>query len=179
MPASRSSSRSARSSKKVAVAANPPWIDDGIDYGPANAAARDLATWALALAERDVEDWPEARKRVRNARRFVLARLAGKDRRMPVEDVVFTASLLARIFDDDLGLGLTDAISVFEALDLPADVIPVAPKSRPTRPTAAARPAPAARVPHRIVLAPPLLRLCDECGYVHEPGVHVGYRNAA
>ena len=98
MSASRSN-RSARSPKKTrtaTAAVQPPWIDDGIDYGPANTAARDLAMWALALAERDVEDWPTARKRVRNARRFVLARLAGKDRGMPVEDVIFTASLLAR-----------------------------------------------------------------------------------
>jgi hypothetical protein len=26
---------------------------------------------------------------------------------------------------------------------------------------------------------PPPLRFCDECGYVHEPGDHVGHRNAA
>ena len=177
MPASRSS-RSARSSKKpraATAAVHPPWIDDGIDYGPANTAARDLAMWALALAERDVEDWPTARKRVRNARRFVLARLAGKDRGMPVEDVIFTASLLARIFDDDLGLGLADSLSIFDALDLPSDIIPFPP--RPRSPATGARPA--ARVPNRMSHVPPPLRLCDECGYVHELGEHVGYRNAA
>ncbi len=174
MPASRSS-RPARSSKKAATSTQPPWIDDGIDYGPANTAARDLASWAFALAERDVKDWPAARKRVRNARRFVLARLAGKDRRMPFEDVIFTASLLARIFDDDLGLGLGDSLSIFDALDLPADIIPFPPRPRP--PASGARPA--ARAPNRIAHIPPPLRLCDECGYVHEPGVHLGYRNAA
>lgn len=179
MSASRNSSRTNRSKKKADTSAKPPWIDGDIDYGPANTAARDLAMWALALAERDVDDWPVARKRVRNARRFVLARLAGKDQRMPVEDVIFTASLLARIFDDDLGLGLTDSISIFDALDLPADVIPVR-SARPSAPATAARHTPpATRVPHRVELAPPPLRFCDECGYVHEPGLHVGYRNAA
>lgn len=180
MSASRNSSRTNRSKKKAATSAQPPWIEGDIDYGPANTAARDLATWALALAERDVDDWPAARKRVRNARRFVLARLAGKDQRMPVEDVIFTASLLARIFDDDLGLGLTDSISIFDALDLPADVIPVRSPPRPSATATAARHTSAPTgVPHRIVLAPPPLRFCDECGYVHEPGLHVGYRNAA
>ena len=117
---------------------------------------------------------------MRNTRRFLLARIAGKDQRMPIEDVIFTASLLARIFDDDLGLGLTDAISIFDTLDLPADVIPVAPRPRPTTPaTAAHRTRPEARLPHPVVLVPPPLRFCDECGYVHEPGPHVGYRNAA
>lgn len=171
MSASRSS-RSPRPSKKAtSTAAQPPWLDDdGIDYGPANTAARDLATWALALAERDVADWPAARKRVRNTRRFVLSRLAGKERRMPTEDVLFTASLLARIFDDDLGLGLADSLSIFDTLDLPTDIIPV-PPPRPTTPASRSRPAPS-RVP-------PPLRLCDDCGYVHEPGLHIGYRNAA
>lgn len=174
MSASRSS-RSARSSKKATAttAMQPPWLDDGIDYGPANTAARDLATWALALAERDVADWPAARKRVRNTRRFVLARLAGKDRRMPTEDVLFTASLLARIFDDDLGLGLADSLSIFDSLDLPTDIVPI-PPPRPTTPAARPRPAPS-----RVAHVPPPLRLCDDCGYVHEPGMHVGYRNAA
>lgn len=178
MSASRFS-RSRRSSKKktpaIVAAAQPPWIDEGIDYGPANAAARDLATWALTLAERDVEDWPAARKRVRNARRFVLARLAGKDRRMPMEDVIFTASLLARIFDEDLDLGLADSLSIFDTLDLPTDIIPV-PPPRPKSPAAGARPAARGL---RIAHIPPQLRLCDECGYVHEPGLHIGYRNAA
>jgi hypothetical protein len=174
MSASRSS-RSPRSSKKTAAttAVQPPWLDDGIDYGPANTAARDLATWALDLAERDVADWPAARKRVRNTRRFVLARLAGKDRRMPTEDVLFTASLLARIFDDDLGLGLADSLSIFDTLDLPTDIIPM-PPPRPTTPAVRACPAPS-----RVAHVPPPLRLCDDCGYVHEPGLHVGYRNAA
>ena len=174
MSASRSS-RSPRPSKKAtSTAEQPPWLDDdGIDYGPANTAARDLATWALALAESDVEDWPAARKRVRNTRRFVLARLAGKDRRMPTEDVLFTASLLARIFDDDLGLGLADSLSILDTLDLPTDIIPV-PPPRPTTPASRSRPAPS-----RVAHVPPPLRLCDDCGYVHEPGLHIGYRNAA
>jgi hypothetical protein len=168
MSASRSVTR--LGSKKKAgsklAAAKAPWIDGDIDYGPAVTAARDLATWALDLAERDVGDWPEARKRIRNTRRFVLARIAGKDRRMPVEDLIFTASLLARIFDDDLDLDVADAFEIFGALELPTDVVPVrAPtRAQPMSPRS---------------FAPTPLRLCVECGHVHEIGEHIGYRNAA
>ena len=168
MSASRSVTR--LGSKKKAgsklAAAKAPWIDGDIDYGPAVTAARDLATWALDLAERDVGDWPEARKRIRNTRRFVLARIAGKDRRMPVEDLIFTASLLARIFDDDLDLDVVDAFEIFGALELPTDVVPV---RAPTR----AQP----MSPRSFAPAP--LRLCVDCGHVHEVGEHIGYRNAA
>jgi hypothetical protein len=169
MSASRSVSRSGRAKKKVGAAlaaSKPPWLDGDIDYGPAAAAARDLATWALDIAERDVGDWPEARKRVRNARRFVFARLDGKERRMPIEDVIFTASLLARIFDDDLDLDVADAFEVFGALELPTDVVPV---RAPTR----AQP----MSPRSFVPSP--LRLCVECCHVHEIDHHIGYRNAA
>jgi hypothetical protein len=168
MSASRSVTR--LGSKKKAgsklAAAKAPWIDGDIDYGPAVTAARDLATWALDLAEHDVGDWPEARKRIRNTRRFVLARIAGKDRRMPVEDLIFTASLLARIFDDDLDLDVADAFEIFGALELPTDVVPVrAPtRAQPMSPRS---------------FAPTPLRLCVECGHVHEVGEHIGYRNAA
>ncbi len=180
MSSSRSSSRSRRNNKpaRAAVAAaRAPWIDDGIDYGPASAAARELALWALGIAERDVEDWPAARKRVRNTRRFVLARLDGKDRCLPLEDVLFTASVLARIFDADLGLELVDALAIFASLELPMESLatPVprsAPLTRNVRPISSA--------PQRPThVAPAPLRFCDECGYVHEPGLHVGYRNAA
>jgi len=168
MSASRSVTR--LGSKKKAgsklAAAKAPWIDGDIDYTPAVTAARDLATWALDLAERDVGDWPEARKRIRNTRRFVLARIAGKDRRMPVEDLIFTASLLARIFDDDLDLDVADAFEIFGALELPTDVVPV---RAPTR----AQP----MSPRSFVPTP--LRLCVECGHVHEVGEHIGYRSAA
>ncbi len=168
MSASRSVTR--LGSKKKAgsklAAAKAPWIDGDIDYGPAVTAARDLATWALDLAERDVGDWPEARKRIRNTRRFVLARIAGKDRRMPVEDLIFTASLLARIFDDDLDLDVADAFEIFDALELPTDVVPV---RAPTRAQSMS--------PRSFVPTP--LRLCVECGHVHESGEHIVYRNAA
>ena len=169
MSASRSVTSSDRTKKKsgaALAAAKAPWIDGDIDYGPAATAARDLATWALDLAERDVGDWPEARKRIRNTRRFVLGRIAGKDRSMPFEDVIFTASLLARIFDDDLDLDLADAFEIFGALELPTDVVPV---RAPTR---------AQPLSSRSFVPPPL-RLCDECGHVHELAQHIGYRNAA
>ena len=192
MSASRSrsgSSRSARSSKKKAApaiaAARAPWVRNGIDYGPARAAIHELATWALDIAERAVEDWPAARAHVSNTREFVEANITGgHPSRASTDDVMFTARLLARVFDDELGLDLSDALTIFDILALPLDVVPI-PRSAP-RPVhvptsvlhtllrAAAPIAPATRTP-----APPPLRFCDDCGYVHEPGEHVRHRNAA
>ena len=192
MSASRSrsgSSRSARSSKKKAApaiaAARAPWIRNGIDYGPARAAIHELASWALDIAERAVDEWPAGRTHVCNTRRFVEAQIAGnRPRGASIDDVMFTARLLARIFDDELGLDLSDALTIFDILALPLDVVPIhraAP--RPARlPTSvlhtllrtAAPIAPAMRAP-----VPPPLRFCDDCGYVHEPGEHVRLRNAA
>ncbi|MFT3695821.1 MAG: hypothetical protein QM831_21980 [Kofleriaceae bacterium] len=159
--------RSKKKSNAALAASKPPWLDDEeeIDYGPGAAAARDLANWALDIAARDVGDWPEARKRIRHTRRFVLARLDGKTRRMPVEDVIFTASLLARIFDDELDLDVADALEIFSALELPTDVIPLRASTRKPPVTT-----------HSFVPAP--LRFCGECGYVHAIGEHLGYRNA-
>jgi hypothetical protein len=170
MTASRSipHRRSKQESNPLVDISKAPWMADGIDFGPATAAVRDLATWALDIAERDVDDWPAARGRVRNTRRFVLAKLAGKTRHAPVEDMVFTASLLARIFDADLGLDISDAFEILASLELPLDDVPVA---KPTR----AKPSPNPARRH----VPPPLRLCDECGVVHELGQHLGYRNAA
>ncbi len=192
MSASRSrsgSSGSARSKKKKAApalaAARAPWIRNGIDYDPARAAIHELATWALDIAERAVDDWPTGRAHVRSTRRFVEARIAGnRPSRASIDDVMFTARLLARIFDDELGLDLSDALTIFDILELPLDVVPVR-RAAPTparMPTsvlhtlmrAAAPIAPATRSP-----VPPPLRFCDECGYVHEPGEHVRHRNAA
>jgi hypothetical protein len=188
MSASRSRSVRRSSKKKAApavAAARAPWIKNGIDYGPARAAIGDLASWALDLAERCVADWPAGRAHVRATRRSVEAHIAGKRTRgASIDDVMFTAHLLARIFDEDLGLGLSDALTILDTLDLPIDAVPLpryAPRApRPissvlhalTRTAAPVAPAPRAVVP-------PLLRFCDECGYVHEPGDHVRHRNAA
>ena len=193
MSASRSSRSSRlrrihRVSKKnkkpspAVAAARAPWIYDGIDYGPARAAVRDLANWALDIAERAVDDWPTAQVHVRNTRRFVSARIEGKKvRRVSIDDVWFTAELLARIFDEDLGLGLSDALTILETLELPIDPVPM-PRRAPRMPmlvplraalhtlAKTATPTPSART-----VAP--LRFCDECGYVHEQNDR--HRNAA
>lgn len=194
MSASRSrsrsgSSRSDRSSKKKAspaiAAARAPWIRNGIDYGPARAAIHELATWALDIAEGAVVDWPAGRAHVRSTRRFVESQLSGnRPSHASIDDVMFTARLLARIFDDELGLDLSDALTIFDILQLPLDMVPIrrtapAPARVPTSVLhtllrAAAPTAPTTRAP-----APPPLRFCDDCGYVHEPGEHVRHRNAA
>lgn len=192
MSASRSSRNSSRRSKRKKT--SPSVTTErtlsnrsGIDYGPARAAISDLANWAFDLAERDVEDWPVAKKRVKNVRRSILAELANKSaRRASLEDLMFTASLIARVLDADLGLDVAEALAVLDYLALPTEELPFPrPPTRPARalavlPTRIA-PAPASRVrtPTVQLRTPPPLRFCDDCGYVHEPGDHIGYRNAA
>ncbi len=109
-------------------------LDDGeIDYGPAVDAIADLAAWALDLAAADVADWPEGQRRVKNARRFVLARLRGKHlRSTPYEDVIFTAGLLARIFEQEIGLGVGDMVSMLDHLGLPTEAVPIVPRTQPS-----------------------------------------------
>jgi hypothetical protein len=192
MSASRSRSSSRRSNKKKSspsnTSASTPSSRSAVDYAPARAAISDLANWAFDLAERDVEDWPVARQRVKNVRRSIMAEL-GRTRapRASLEDLMFTASLIARILDADLGLDLGEALAVLEYLDLPAEDLPLSrPPTRPSRSALAVVPTRVApvhasrvRMPTVQLRTPPPLRFCDDCGYVHEPGDHIGYRNAA
>ena len=114
------------------VAARKPWVIGGIDYGPAIVAVSGLAEWAFELAAKDVEDWPEGRRRVRNARRYVLDRLRGRSARgVGTEDVLFTAGLLARIFEAELSLGVSEMIAILDELGLPTDVVPLVPRRQP------------------------------------------------
>ena len=170
-----SKSRRSSSKKSTAPANSPetrsepvahPWVIGDVDFGPAVAAVHDLAAWAFDLAARDVADWPEGRRRVRNARRFVLRRLRGKDvHRTPYEDVIFTAGLLARILEADLHLPLTHVVAALDHLGLPTEVVPLAPYPHlraaamsPSSPLSPVRPRPAAAA------APAPLDVCDECG---------------
>jgi hypothetical protein len=102
----------------------------GIDYGPATAAVHDLVEWAIDLAERNVAGRPQDRRRVHTARRFALARLHGKPwRAMPVEDVLFTVALLARIFEADLGLPMSDVVAIVaQQLALHSEMVPIMPR---------------------------------------------------
>jgi hypothetical protein len=146
-----------------------PWVIGGIDYGPAIAAVSDLIGWAFDLAERDVADWPEGLRRVRTARRFALARLRDKrPRSVPVDDVLFTAGLLARIFEADLRLPMSEVVEVLAQLGLPTEMVPLMPRApsevcRPQEPPLAPimplRPRPA---PVAVRSAP--ADVCDECG---------------
>ena len=160
---------------------------DDIDYGPAISAVHDLAAWAFDIAERDVRGWPEAERRVRNARRFVLAGIRGYSaHRVPYEDVLFTAGLLVRIFDDDLSLGISEMISIFDVLGLPTEVVPLVPRNASA--VSAKHPAPSPRSPLAPIaalrprratpVAQPALMRCDECGHVHAP-LWPHLRNAA
>ena len=166
---SKSKRRSSNTkSTEPAIAPDPahPWVIGDIDFGPAVAAVHDLAAWAFELAALDVADWPEGRRRVRNARHFVLRRLRGKDvHRTPYEDVLFTAGLLARILESDLRLPLTHVVAALDRLDLPTEVVPLVshPQRRaaamyPSSPSSPLRPRPAAAV------APAPVDVCDECG---------------
>lgn len=96
-----------------------------IDYGPAIDALDDLFGWAFELARKDVAGWPAGERRVRNAQRFVRAVLRGKPPRTePREDLLFTAALLVRVFEADLGLGVVEVASVLDQLGLPLDHAP-------------------------------------------------------
>jgi len=110
-----------------------PWADiDGIDYGPAIAAIGDLVAWAFDLAAADVADWPEGQRRVRTTRRYVVARLRGKrPRGTPFEDILFTAGLLARIFEAEIGLGMSEMVAVLDRIGLPTEVVPLMPRAQP------------------------------------------------
>jgi hypothetical protein len=165
-----------RSPKKRATAANDnrvsvaakvasaPWLD--VDYTRARDAIAELAAWAFDLAAADVTDWPEGKRRVRNARRYVLARLSGKViRSTPFEDVIFTAGLLARIFEQDAGLDMSDMVDVFDQLGLPTEVVPIVPRAQPSiRIGALPRVVPIHASRPALVTARP--SPCAECGHV-------------
>lgn len=192
-PPSEQSGRTTRSDRDTSDTAQPlpdryparPWIQDGIDYGPAIVAIDDLATWAFDVAEQDVDGWPEGLRRVHTARRFVLARIRGRRaRRVPFEDVVFTAGLLARIFESDMRLGMTEVIAILDALHLPTEIVPMSPRPAPN--AGAMRPAPRAPVSTLRTSCPRASAFvvpdpdggCDDCGEVY-PFVWPGLRNAA
>jgi hypothetical protein len=133
-----------------------PWVVGGIDYGPTAATVDDLSAWAFDLAARDVVDWPEGERRVRAAHEWVLERPGGDTE--PSGDVLFTASLLTRIFDGDLHLGMSEMVAIFDRLGLPTELVPLMPRrqasaSAPMHPPIAPitplrpRPAPAAAAP--------------------------------
>lgn len=187
-----------KKAKHATIAAGAPWVKRGIDYGPARAAFKDLATWALDLAEREVADVAADRRHVRSVRRAVLG---VSDREPSATDVMVTAEVLARVLDRDLGLDLSDQLAIFDQLELSSDFLPMwlpAPRAstpldgrtplRSPAPAKNERPTPTVRL--RIELGatapstartPLPLRFCEDCGYVHEPDDHVrhGYRNAA
>lgn len=120
----------------------PPWVEGGIDYGPALVAIDELIAWAFDLAAASVPD-RESKRRVKNARRLVDARLRGKPAPAGSElDALFTASVLARVLDADLGLGLGAIVEVFGELGLPIDDVPRPPRRPPGAAARSARPAP-------------------------------------
>lgn len=159
-----------------------PWIQGGIDYGPAIVAIHELAAWAFEVAEHDVDGWPEGLRRVRTARRFVLARIRGRRaRRVPFEDVVFTAGLLARIFDSEMHLGMTEVIAILDALHLPTELVPMSPRPAPSTRAMCPAPAPPLRLPPTAFVVPEpdgTDGACDDGGEIH-PFVWPGLRNAA
>lgn len=98
--------------------------DDAIDYGPALDALDDLVRWAMQLAMRDVRGWPEGRARVHAVRRYLRRSLRGKPARVPTNDLLFVAGLLARIFESELRLSLSEVARVLGELELPTEVVP-------------------------------------------------------
>jgi hypothetical protein len=181
----------ANDDRPAAKRAAHPWADvGGIDYGPAVAALGDLVAWAFGLAAADVADWPEGTLRVRSTRKYVLARLRGKHPRgTPYEDILFTAGLLARIFESEIGLDASAVVAVLDRLGLPTEVVPIVPRASPP-PRATHGRGPARATPPELwsVFAETYRRLeaegllddnepdavpCGECGHLPR------YRNAA
>ena len=193
MPKSKKTAKAVakNDNQRGTAAAKPkrhPWADaiDGIDYGPAVAAVADLAGWALDLAAADVADWPEGARRVRMCRRYVLRRLRGqRTGGVPFEDVLFTAGLLARIFEAEIGLGMSEVVAVLDKIGLPTEVVPMMPRVQPHAriPLRAVRAVEVGPRPHpmsafpasddRIAADDDDDAPCDSCG--HRPR----YRNAA
>lgn len=140
----RTNVASAAQSKRAArTQSTPPWIEGGIDYGPALLAIDELIAWAFDLAAASVADSADGKRRVKNARRFVTSSIRGKRTPAGAEaDVMFTASLLVRIFDADLGLGLGDIVSVLSELGLPTVDVPPSPRRPAARATRAPEAAP-------------------------------------
>lgn len=165
MPKSKKKSPTPAHAPARSTPASPrPWIVDGVDYGPAINAVADLAAWAFELAAKDVEEWPEGRRRVRSARRAVLSRLRGKYiRYASSDDVLFTAGLLARIFDADLALGMSEMVTILDELGLPTEVVPLMPRRHPGRRNASNVLAFPSRRPGPEEAPPP----CASC--IHEP----------
>ena len=129
----RPAKRKRKAAARPAPPLTPPWIEGGIDYDPALVAIEELIDWAFGVAAAAVADAPADLRRVRNARRYALAAVHGKADPRSVDDVMFTAGLLARVFDADLGLGLGDIVTVLEQLGLPADHVPRSPRRPPGR----------------------------------------------
>jgi len=112
----------------------------GIDYAPAIEAIDDLLGWAFELARKDVAEWSEGTRRVRNAHRYVRALLRGKSPRTePREDLLFTAALLVRIFEGEIGLSVDHVAALLDQLGLPLDHAP------------AVRPAPVVSASHQAI----------------------------
>ncbi len=96
-----------------------------VNYGPALDAVEDLFKWAFGLAAKDVAGWPDGEDRVRNARRHLIKALRGKSTgRIPNDDLVFTAGLLARIFESELRVPAAAIVEMLSELDLPTEVVP-------------------------------------------------------
>ena len=124
--ASRRSRRTSASPARRRDTRRAPPARTCIDDGPALTAIDDLAVWALDVAETSTRDWPDARRRVRAVRAHLERRARGERSTVADEDVAFVASLLVRILDEDLCIGLADIAATMAglgistaALDLP------------------------------------------------------------
>ena len=118
-----------KQSKKTTKPAAHPWVIDGIDYGPAIAAAGDLAAWAFDLAAKDVADWPEGKRASapRGATSSATARQAPAHH--GVGDVLFTAGLLARISSGHR-LGMSERRRDPRRVGLPTEIVPRSPRAQ-------------------------------------------------
>jgi hypothetical protein len=125
-------------------------------------AVAELAVWAFALAEKSVADWPEGKRRVHAARRHLVARLRGQWIDAPCEDIAFTASLLARIFEADHNLGTSEMVAILDELGLPTDAVPIVPREPPPAAAASVEPFRRSRWKSRAPYPEPVCADCPE-----------------
>lgn len=152
------------STKKPPAPSTTPPPEGAKPHGdrPPLGAVAELAVWAFALAEKSVADWPEGMRRVRAARRHLVARLRGHVIDVADEDIAFTASLLARIFDADLCLETPEMVAILDELGLPTDAVPIVPREPPPAAAASAEPFRRSRWKSRAPYPEPVCPDCPE-----------------
>ncbi len=102
-----------------------------VDPDQALDAIDDLMSWAFNLAKKSVDSIDD-KERVRNVRRYFAKTLRGRRVRCPTEDLYFTAGVLMRVCESELGYPMATIVRILDDLELPTDVVPRVAKTSAT-----------------------------------------------